>query len=87
MRFLLTRRWLVFAVVVALLAWLAVELGDWQFRRLDEREAANRQLATNLSSSPLPVSDLMRIGQCAFLQRSSGAESPPQVSGTTSTRW
>lgn len=63
MRFLLTRRWLVFAVVVALLAWLAVELGDWQFRRLDEREAANRQLATNLSSSPLPVSDLMRIGR------------------------
>lgn len=63
--FLFTRRWLVFAVVVALLAWLAVALGDWQFRRLAERKEANATLIANLQALPVPVDSLMRIGRDA----------------------
>ena len=48
MRFLLSRRWVLFALVVVLLAWLALQLGQWQFHRLDERQQSNRIVATNL---------------------------------------
>jgi cytochrome oxidase assembly protein ShyY1 len=57
--FLLSRRWLVFAVVVAALAWVAVELGQWQFHRLDERKAENQVTATNLDAVPVPVDDVL----------------------------
>lgn len=59
MRFLLSRRWLGFAVVVVLLAWLALLLGQWQFHRLDDRRADNRVLATNLAADPVPVADAL----------------------------
>lgn len=59
MRFLLSRRWLAFAVVVALLAYLAYLLGVWQFHRLDDRRAENRVVATNLSADPVPVTDAL----------------------------
>ena len=59
----LTRRWLVFALVVGLLTWLAVELGDWQFQRLAERETANTQLARNLDAAPLPINELLAVGR------------------------
>ena len=58
-RFLLSRRWLLFAAVVVLLAWLAVLLGQWQFHRLDDRRADNRVLATNLAADPVPVADVL----------------------------
>ena len=45
--FLLSRRWLIFAVVVALLAWLAWILGEWQFDRLDQRRDQNAQVRAN----------------------------------------
>jgi len=57
--FLLSRRWLLFAVVVALLAWLAVQLGQWQFHRLDERKHTNQVTATNLAAIPVPVDDVL----------------------------
>ena len=59
MGFLLSRRWLIFAVVVALLAWLAVQLGQWQFHRLDERKHTNQVTATNLAAIPVPVDDVL----------------------------
>ena len=37
LRFLLTRRWILLALVVALLSALAWRLGVWQFHRLAER--------------------------------------------------
>lgn len=55
MRFLLTRRWLLFAVIVVGLAWLALQLGQWQFHRLDDRRSTNTTVATNLGATPLPV--------------------------------
>ena len=63
MRFLLSRRWVLFALVVVLLAWLAVQLGQWQFHRLDERQQSNRIVATNLDRPPAPVDEVLSTRQ------------------------
>jgi cytochrome oxidase assembly protein ShyY1 len=57
--FLLSRRWVLFALAVAVLAWLATQLGQWQFHRLDERKQDNRIVSTNLRQAPVPVDDLL----------------------------
>jgi cytochrome oxidase assembly protein ShyY1 len=57
--FLLSRRWVLFAVVVALMAWGAVQLGQWQFHRLEDRKHSNGVVATNLAAAPVPVSDVL----------------------------
>ncbi|HEX2894280.1 MAG TPA: SURF1 family protein [Marmoricola sp.] len=62
MRFLLSRRWLLFAVAVVAMAWGASRLGDWQFHRLDERKAQNHTIAHNLDQPPVPIEDLMKVG-------------------------
>ena len=36
---MLSRRWVLFALTVVLLAYAAVLLGQWQFHRLHERQA------------------------------------------------
>ncbi len=59
MRFLLSRRWLVFALVVAALVWLALQLGQWQFHRLDDRRQENTLVATNLALAPVPVDEVL----------------------------
>ena len=59
MGFLLSRRWAIFALVVVVLAWLALQLGQWQFGRLDQRKTENRITATNLAAAPVPVEDVM----------------------------
>ena len=56
---MLSRRWVLFALVVAVLAWLATQLGQWQFNRLDERKQDNRIVATNLKLAPAPVDDVL----------------------------
>jgi cytochrome oxidase assembly protein ShyY1 len=61
-RFLLSRRWLAFFLVVGLAAWGAYALGQWQFHRLDERKASNRLVAANLAAAPVPLTTLMRVG-------------------------
>lgn len=63
MRFLFTRRWVLFALAVAALAWLATELGQWQFHRLDDRRAENSRVAANLDQPPVPITDLMAVGE------------------------
>ena len=59
MGFLLTRRWLGFAVVVVALAWLAGLLGQWQFHRLEERKHDNGVVSRNLAALPVPVGDVL----------------------------
>ncbi len=59
MRFLLSRRWVLFALTVVLLAWGASLLGQWQFHRLDERKVENKIVATNLHAPPVPVDDVL----------------------------
>jgi cytochrome oxidase assembly protein ShyY1 len=61
-RFLLSRRWIVFGVVVAVLAYAAWWLGEWQFRRLDDRQAANEVVRTNEGRPVTPVDDVLSRG-------------------------
>ncbi|MFL6171381.1 MAG: SURF1 family protein [Marmoricola sp.] len=63
MRFLFTRRWVLFALTVALLAWGATLLGQWQFHRLDERRSENSLLKRNLDQPPVPITDLLAVGR------------------------
>ena len=57
--FLLSRRWIGFAVVVALLAWGAWWLGEWQFSRLEERQARNAIIERNEAAPPAPVGEVL----------------------------
>jgi cytochrome oxidase assembly protein ShyY1 len=57
--FLISRRWVVFALVVALLAYLAWWLGEWQFSRLEDRQQRNAVFTTNVAADPVPVSEVL----------------------------
>ncbi len=59
LRFLVSRRWVLFAITVALLAWAAWLLGEWQFHRLAERKELNAIVARNTSEPAAPVSDVL----------------------------
>ena len=61
-RFLISRRWALFAVVVVLLAYAAWWLGEWQFGRLDDRKASNDIIRTNEAREPAPVADVLDTG-------------------------
>lgn len=63
MRFLLSRRWLLFAVAVVLMAWGAVRLGEWQFDRLEDREQRNEWTERNLAADPAPVDAVLAVGE------------------------
>jgi cytochrome oxidase assembly protein ShyY1 len=56
---MLSRRWVLFFLVVVVLAWLATQLGQWQFHRLHDRKRDNRIVATNLRMAPTPVDDVL----------------------------
>lgn len=62
LRFLLSRRWLVFAVVVVALAWVAWRLGEWQFHRLDDRKERNDIIERNERAGPVAVESAMGVG-------------------------
>jgi cytochrome oxidase assembly protein ShyY1 len=64
-RFLFTRRWLLFALTVVALAWAASLLGQWQFHRLDERRADNHLVARNLDLPPAPIDSVLEVGRPA----------------------
>jgi cytochrome oxidase assembly protein ShyY1 len=60
-RFLLSRRWVLFALAVVGLAYACVLLGQWQFHRLHDREQLNEWARMNLASDPAPVHDVMSV--------------------------
>jgi cytochrome oxidase assembly protein ShyY1 len=64
-RFLFTRRWVLFALTVAALAWAATALGQWQFHRLDDRKSDNSLVARNLDQAPVPIDGLLAPGKAA----------------------
>jgi cytochrome oxidase assembly protein ShyY1 len=57
--FLLSRRWILFALVVAVLAYAAWWLGGWQFRRLEDRKADNTVVRTNEHRAVTPVDEVL----------------------------
>jgi cytochrome oxidase assembly protein ShyY1 len=59
LRFLLSRRWVLFAITVALLAWATWLLGEWQFHRLAERKELNAIVSRNTSAPVAPVSEVL----------------------------
>ncbi len=63
LRFLVSRRWVLFAMTVAVLAWGAWLLGEWQFHRLAERKELNAIVARNTSAPAAPVSEVLAPDQ------------------------
>lgn len=63
LRFLISRRWALFALVVVLIAYATWWLGEWQFGRLHDRKADNAIVRTNESLAPAPVGDVLAPGR------------------------
>jgi len=61
--FLVSRRWVLFALTVALLAYAAWLLGEWQFHRLEDRKASNAVVARNETAPVAPVEDVLAPGR------------------------
>jgi cytochrome oxidase assembly protein ShyY1 len=58
-RFLLSRRWALFALFVVVLGAACWRLGVWQFDRLHERLAENAVISRNLDAPPVPATRVM----------------------------
>ena len=59
LRFLFSRRWIVFALVVVFLGWVAWRLGEWQFDRLEDRKERNEIIERNEKAGADPVAEVM----------------------------
>lgn len=59
--FLLSRRWGLFLVAVVLLTWLAYELGQWQFSRLEDRRDRNATIERNENLPPVDVREVFGV--------------------------
>ena len=58
-----SRRWLLFAIAVTVLAYGCFRLGEWQFHRLAERKASNAIVTRNLDRAPAPVDAVLGVGK------------------------
>ena len=65
LRFLVSRRWIAFFLVVVVLAYATWWLGRWQFHRLDDRKHDNAVVERNESTEPAPVDDVLAKGRPA----------------------
>jgi cytochrome oxidase assembly protein ShyY1 len=63
LRFLVSRRWLVFFLVVVALAYATWWLGRWQFHRLDDRKHDNAVVERNEHADPAPVAEVLAPGR------------------------
>ena len=63
LRFLVSRRWVLFAIAVAVAAYGAWLLGEWQFHRLADRKASNAIVERNTTAPASPVSDVLAPGR------------------------
>jgi cytochrome oxidase assembly protein ShyY1 len=62
-RFMISRRWALFAVTVVVLAYGCYWLGQWQFHRLHDRELTNTRTEANLEARPVPVAQVLAPGR------------------------
>lgn len=63
LRFLVSRRWVAFALVVVFLGWVAWRLGEWQFDRLEERQDRNATIERNERAGSDPILEVMAPGR------------------------
>jgi len=61
-RFLLTRRWIGFAVFVVALSALCVRLGFWQWHRMEHKQHLEALVRTHLNVPPVPLSRVSKAG-------------------------
>lgn len=61
-RFLLSARWIGFAVFVILLAAVCTRLGMWQFHRLEHRLDQNKIITAHLKADPVELSTALEPG-------------------------
>ncbi len=61
-RFLLSRRWALFALAIVGVAYATWWLGGWQFDRLEDRKDRNAVVRANEDGAPTPVEDVLRTG-------------------------
>ncbi|MBE7324400.1 SURF1 family protein [Nocardioides sp. Y6] len=61
--FLVSKRWGFFLVAVALLSWLAWELGQWQFDRLEDRRERNAIIERNDRQDPVDAESVLSVGE------------------------
>ncbi|MFE9783568.1 SURF1 family protein [Streptomyces sp. NPDC005775] len=61
-RFLLTRQWLILALIALVLIPTMVELGFWQLHRHEHKVAQNALISQNLKAKPVPVAGLTSPG-------------------------
>ena len=63
LRFLLSRRWIVFFLVVVVLAYATWWLGRWQFHRLEDRRHDNAVVERNEGAAAVPVDEVLAPGR------------------------
>lgn len=68
-RFLLTRRWIVAAVVVLTAVVVMIQLGLWQLRRLDAVRAGNARVAARLALPAVAIEELPGVNADAAYRR------------------
>jgi cytochrome oxidase assembly protein ShyY1 len=61
-RFLLSRRWLCFALLMLVVAIACVQLSTWQFDRQEARRASNAVIERNLAAPPADITELSGVG-------------------------
>ena len=61
--FLLSRRWVLFALTVVGLVAGTIWLGNWQFDRLTERKADNQVVRANETKDPAAVDEVLAVGR------------------------
>ncbi len=62
-RFLVSRRWILFFLVVVVLAYATWWLGEWQFGRLEDRKADNATITRNLVRPADDVEEVLAVGR------------------------
>src|SRR5947209_1771657 len=60
--FLLTRRWLSLLLLAVLSVPVCVELGRWQWHRLEQARANNRTVRDNSRGTPVPEAAATSVG-------------------------
>lgn len=61
-RFLLTRQWVILALVTLVMIPTMIELGFWQLHRHEHRVAQNALISHNLKARPVPVAGITSPG-------------------------